>query len=88
MKKSIFDSKSEKRIFKRLKTIWNRYVDVFPQIPVKNIIDYEQIIKSDKNPKVKDFLLKTSFDFVICELDTGIPILVVEFDGLSGGFSS
>lgn len=86
-KKSIFDSKSEKNIFKRLKTIWSRYVDVFPQIPVRNIVDYNELEKFDKNPKVKDFLLKTSFDFVVCELDTGIPILIIEFDGLSGGFS-
>jgi hypothetical protein len=87
MKKSIFDSNSEKNIFKRLKTLWSKYVDVFPQIPVKNIVDYNEIGTFDKNPKVRDFLLKTSFDFVVCELDTGIPILIIEFDGLSGGFS-
>ena len=87
MKKSIFDSKSEKIIFKRLKTFWSKYVDVFPQIPVRNIIDYEVIKNFSKNPKAIDFLLKTSFDFVICELDTGIPILIIEFDGLTGGFS-
>ncbi len=87
MKKSIFDSKSEKVIFKRLKTLWSRYVDVFPQIPVRNVVDYTELENFDKNPKVKDYLLKTSFDFVVCELDTGVPILVIEFDGLSGGFS-
>ena len=87
MKASIFDSKSEKRIFKRLKTFWSKYVDVFPQIPVRNLVGYHEVLKFDNNSKVKDFLLKTSFVFVICELDTGVPILVVEFDGLSGGFS-
>ena len=87
MKKSIFDSKPEKVIFKRLKTLWSRYVDVFPQIPVRNVVDYNELENFDKNPKVKDYLLKTSFDFVVCELDTGVPILVIEFDGLSGGFS-
>lgn len=87
MKKSIFDSKSERTIFKRLKTIWSKYVDVFPQIPVRNVIEYDEIKAFNKNPKVVDYLLKTSFDFVVCELETGNPILVVEFDGLSGGFS-
>lgn len=87
MKSSIFDSKQEKVIFKRLKTFWSRYVDVFPQIPVRNVVDYNELKKFDKNPKVMDFLLKTSFDFVVCELDSGIPILIIEFDGLSGGFS-
>lgn len=86
MKKSIFDSKAEKSIYKRLKTFWNKYVDVFPQIPVRNVIEYDEIVKFEKDVKT-NFLLKTSFDFVICELETGFPILVVEFDGLGGGFS-
>lgn len=87
MIKSIFDSKSERTIFKRLKTIWSKYVDVFPQIPVRNVIEYHELEKFDKNPKVAEFLLKTSFDFVVCELETGNPILIIEFDGLGGGFS-
>lgn len=87
MKETIFDSKSEKSIFKRLKTYWSKYVDVFPQIPVKNVVGYDEIIKFSKSKKVEDFLMKTSFDFVICELESGLPILVVEFDGLGGGFS-
>lgn len=87
MKKSIFDSKSERIIFKRLKTFWSKYIDIFPQIPVRNVIDYEKLKEFEKNPKVADYLLKTSFDFVVCELETGIPILVIEFDGLSSGFS-
>lgn len=62
-------------------------MDVFPQIPVRNVVEYNELEKFDKNSKVKDFLLKTSFDFVVCELDSGIPILIIEFDGLSGGFS-
>ena len=72
-KKTIFDSKSEKVIFKRLKTFWSKYVDIFPQIPVRNIIDYNELESFDKNPKIKDYFLKTSFDFVVCELDTGCP---------------
>lgn len=86
MKKSIFDSKAENSIYKRLKTFWSKYVDVFPQIPVRNVIEYDEIVIFEKDVKT-NFLLKTSFDFVICELETGFPILVVEFDGLSGGFS-
>ncbi len=87
MKETIFDSKSEKSIFKRLKTYWSKYVDVFPQIPVKNVVGYDEIINFSKSKQVEDFLLKTSFDFVICKLESGLPILVVEFDGLGGGFS-
>jgi hypothetical protein len=71
-----------------LKTLWSRYVDVFPQIPVRNVVDYDELRKFDTSSKVTDFLLKTSFDFVVCELNTGIPILIIEFDGLGGGFSN
>lgn len=87
MRKSVFDSGSEKKLFNRLKTSWNRYVDVFPQVPVRGVAEYESIKNFEGNPELSEFLLKTSFDFVVCELNTGIPILVVEFDGLSGGFS-
>lgn len=88
MNRSIFDSASERKIFNRLKTYWNQYVDVFTQIPVKSVIGYNEVVKFSNSEKALDFLLKTSFDFVICELGTGIPILVIEFDGLSGGFST
>ncbi|MBN1227636.1 MAG: hypothetical protein JXA79_11645 [Deltaproteobacteria bacterium] len=36
--------------------------------------------------KAKDYLLKTEFDFVVCN-HFGVPILAVEFDGLGHGFS-
>ncbi|MEC4054572.1 DUF2726 domain-containing protein [Myroides odoratimimus] len=84
---SIFDSNSEQKIFKRLKTFWSKYVDVFPQIPVRNVVGFDNIKTFSKNIRVQNYLQKTSFDFVICELNTGRPILVIEFDGLSGGFS-
>jgi len=88
MNRSIFDSTSEKKIFSRLKTYWSKYVDIFTQIPVKSVIGYDQVKQFSNSDNALDFLLKTSFDFVICELGTGIPILVIEFDGLSGGFSA
>lgn len=84
---SIFDSNSEQRIFKRLKTFWSKYVDVFPQIPVRNVVGFDNINFFSNNIKVQTYLQKTSFDFVMCELETGLPILVVEFDGLCNGFS-
>lgn len=88
MNRSIFDSKSERLIYNRLKTYWSKYVDIFVQVPPSQVIGYDKIIQFTDNEKVVDFLHKTSFDFVVCELKTGIPILAVEFDGLSGGFST
>jgi len=87
MNESIFDSSSEKKLFNQLKTRWKNYVDVFPQIPVRNVIGYDRIQSQNLSEKAINFLLKSSFDFVVCELKTGIPILVIEFDGLSGGYS-
>lgn len=87
MRKSVFDSKEEEKLFKRLKTYWSKYLDVFPQLPPKNVFGYDEIMKSDMKIGAKNFLLKTSFDFVICDINTHAPLLVIEFDGLSGGFS-
>ncbi len=87
MKRSIFDSNSEKRIFRKIDSRWSKYVEVYPQIPVKNVIGYNQVRSLDMPDKAKDYLLNTAFDFVVCELQTAIPILVIEFDGIEGGFS-
>jgi hypothetical protein len=87
MSRSVFDSKAEERLFKRLKTFWSRYVDVFPQLPPKNVFGYDAIQKSNLSQGAKNLLLKTNFDFVVCDVNTHAPLLIIEFDGLSGGFS-
>jgi len=87
MKRSIFDSNSEKKLFRKIDSRWSKYVEVYPQIPVKNVIGYHQIKSLDIPEKAKDYLLNTAFDFVVCELQSAIPILAIEFDGIGGGFS-
>lgn len=87
MRNSVFDSKEEEKIFKRLKSTWSRYVDIFPQVPPRNVFGYDEIMAMKEKDGAKQFLLKTSFDFVICDLITHAPLLIIEFDGLSGGFS-
>lgn len=87
MKRSIFDSDSEKRVFRKIVSRWSKYVEVYPQIPVKNVIGYHQIKSLDMPEEAKDYLLNTAFDFVVCELQTATPILAIEFDGIGGGFS-
>lgn len=88
MRKSVFDSKEEEKLFKRLKTYWSKYLDIFPQLPPRNVFGYDEIINSNMTEKAKSFLLETSFDFVICDIEKHTPLLVIEFDGLSGGFST
>lgn len=57
MSRPIFDSKSEQKIYTRLKTYWSRYLDVFPQIPVRNVIGYDKLQEMDESQRVKDYLL-------------------------------
>lgn len=87
MRKSIFDSKSEKKLYKKLKTHWEKYVNVYPQIPVRKVINYDDLKQLPISESGKNYLLQTEFDYVVCEKDTEIPIISIEFDGLSGGYS-
>jgi hypothetical protein len=87
MKRSIFDSESEKRVYRKIQSRWSKYVEVYPQIPVRNVIGYHEIKSLDMPDEAKDYLLNTAFDFVVCELKTAKPILAIEFDGIGGGFS-
>jgi hypothetical protein len=87
MKRSIFDSESEKKVFRKLESRWSKYLEIYPQIPVRNVIGYDQIRSLDMPEEAKEYLLHTSFDFVACELHTAVPILAIEFDGIGGGFS-
>ncbi|MFW6025710.1 MAG: DUF2726 domain-containing protein [Candidatus Woesearchaeota archaeon] len=86
MKKTIFDSNSEKIYYKRLFTRWNNYVNIYPQIPVRNVIGYNKLKKLCISDKAKKYLQETSFDYVVCDKEY-VPILVIEFDGIGGGFS-
>jgi hypothetical protein len=87
MKRSIFDSDSEKKLCRKLKSRWSKYVEVYPQIPVQKVIGYHEIKSLDMPDEAKDYLLNTAFDFVVCELQTAVPILAIEFDGIGRGFS-
>ncbi|MCK4827657.1 DUF2726 domain-containing protein [bacterium] len=87
MNRSIFDSEAEKKLYRKLKSRWSKYVEIYPQIPTRNVIGYHEIKSLDLPKKAIDYLLNTAFDIVVCELQTAVPILVIEFDGIGGGFS-
>ena len=87
MNRSIFDSESENKLYRKLKSRWSRYVEVYPQILVRNVIGYHEIKSLDMPAEAKYYLLNTAFDFVVCELQTAVPILIIEFDGIGRGFS-
>jgi hypothetical protein len=83
LKKYIFDSSQEERIFAHLKTIWKDKFNIYPQLPFTKIFDIETLTISRKE---KDFLLKTNIDYTICNKKEK-PLMCIEFDGLSGGYN-
>lgn len=85
-RQSIFGSGAERTTFLSLQKKWGREVDVFPQVPVKCVVGYD-LVQALQNEEVKKYLLQTEFDYVVCRKKTGAPILVIEFDGIGGGFS-
>ncbi|MBI3399022.1 MAG: DUF2726 domain-containing protein [Deltaproteobacteria bacterium] len=74
-------------LYKKLTSHWHKYVEVYPQIPVRNVIGYKELEKLPLSEKAIEYLKKTEFDFVVCALGSAAPILAIEFDGLCGGFS-
>ena len=87
MPESIFDSKAEREVYQRLRSVWSKYVDAYPQIPVRKVLGYDNLKGLQFRPRAIDYLLRTEFDFVICEKDTNAPLLAIEFDGIGKGFS-
>jgi hypothetical protein len=83
---SIFGSGVERETFLAIRKKWEREVDVFPQVPVKCVVGFSRVQAIQERRK-KQYLLRTEFDYVVCDKKHGTPILVIEFDGMGGGFS-
>jgi Protein of unknown function (DUF2726) len=83
---SIFGSGVERETFLALRRKWEGEVDVFPQVPVKTVVGFSRV-QALQDENEKQYLLKTEFDYVVCKRNTGVPVLVIEFDGVGGGFS-
>ena len=73
-------------MFSRLRSRWSRFLDVYPQIPVRKALGYDNVMGLPISEKAKKYLLETEFDFVVCD-HSGAVILAIEFDGLGRGFS-
>jgi hypothetical protein len=61
-------------------------LDVYLHIPVRNALGYEKLKELQITDRAREYLLKTEFDFVVCD-HSASPILAIEFDGLGHGFS-
>jgi hypothetical protein len=83
LKKNIFDGHHEEELFEYLKSKWNSYFNIYPQLPFSKIIDINKLTISDKE---RDFLYKTNIDYTICDKENR-PKMCIEFDGMSYGYS-
>lgn len=83
IKKSVFGSASERELFTAIDSQWGDRFAVYPSLPFANIIDLTRL---ELTPAERSFLLKTSVDYTLCT-KRGRPLLSIEFDGLSHGFS-
>jgi hypothetical protein len=86
-RRSIFDSESEKRVFHSLASTWSGDYLVSDHVPVRNVLGWDQIKSLGLPDKETRFLLSAEFDFVVCTKDEGEPLVAIEFDGYSRGFS-
>jgi hypothetical protein len=83
IRKSIFDSHSEKKILSQIASRWESKLKLFPQLPLSKIV---AIDPSEVSKKEFDYYRKSNVDFTFCNLQ-GQPEISIEFDGIGGGFS-
>lgn len=83
IRKTVFGSASERALYKALVTRWSDKLRIYPCLPFFNVIGVEE---SDLPPNQRNFLLKTSVDYTLCDVSDQ-PLLSIEFDGLGEGFS-
>ena len=72
-------------VFGRLQSQWSQRFDVFPHVPLTDLIEVER--SEVDNEAAWRWYLSTTVDFTICERETRKPLASVEFDGIGGGLS-
>lgn len=83
IRKSIWDSQTEEKVYQQIKTNWSDMFNVYPQVPFSKIIDVSRLNLSRDE---EQFLYKTNIDYTICDKNDR-PIMCIEFDGVGRGFS-
>jgi len=84
IRESIFGGYHEAETYKHMKSVWNDQVIIYPQIPFACILNIDTL-NVTKNER--EFLLKTSIDYTVCEKINGKPLLCIEFDGMGHGYN-
>jgi hypothetical protein len=88
VRKSVFGSETERRIFGHLVRKWSERLNVYHNLPFLQIFDLNKIIGIMSLGEVETSRLKkTSIDFVFCDKEDR-PLVAIDFDGLNEGFSN
>jgi hypothetical protein len=85
IKKSIFGSRDEYKVYRALQSRWSKYFALYPSLPFSCIIPFKSI-KPFLTPEEREIFLKLNVDYTLCTKNAK-PILSIEFDGLGKGFS-
>jgi hypothetical protein len=85
VRQTVFDSASEREIFRSLDSRWSPRLRLYPQLPLAKLIDLEPVDSLPDNER--RFFYSTNVDYTFCE-PSGKPLFAIEFDGIGGGFSS
>jgi hypothetical protein len=92
VRKNVFGSNTERTNYDKLKTMWDRDYDLYPNLPFLMVFQGTTIFDLNVFPptseelsgKEYDRLKKTSIDYTLCS-KAGEPIICVDFDGLQEG---
>lgn len=89
---TIFDSKSEKAIYESMSSNWSPRLVVYPQVPLSKIVQmaYDEVGDFHRRyfPNLQmNYYYQAQVDYTICDND-GHPLFSIEFDGMTGGYSS
>ena len=80
---SVFDSASERRVFRALESRWGEVGNLYPQIPLAKLVELEA---SDKlTAGERNYFFSANVDYTFC--DESRPLFSIEFDGIGGGHS-
>lgn len=83
LRKQIFDSNEERKLFNHLNSMWKSNFNIYPQLPFLKIFNINDL---ELTPNEKKFLFKTNIDYTICD-KYGKPLMCIEFDGIGHGYS-
>lgn len=83
LRDTIFDSNSEAKIFRALRSHWSPKLTLYPSLPLSKIV---QVDPREMTHRELEYFYKTNVDYTFCQAN-GRPILSIEFDGIGGGFS-